>query len=270
VHRVNGDLAVSRGFGDAEYKKTGGPRPEDRPVTADPEMGHFECNATDFVMVVCDGVSEGSLSNADACKLAARVMKETGGDAAKASEAVCHRAVETESKDNISCMIILLGGADAAGDSSANAIAMGKQRESRNTFSTGSPRTITLGKQRDYQPGSLMGSNNSSFVKAYVAMCERGGVSFAESVERRYALLQARKANPEEDDEAELALIGTPQGPEGSPARKTWFETWARDCQERKGGRGDEEEEGGDSEQAMMMKMLLMMMRNQGGQGGGP
>ena len=38
VYRVNGDLAVSRGFGDAEYKKTGGPAPEDRPVTADPEM----------------------------------------------------------------------------------------------------------------------------------------------------------------------------------------------------------------------------------------
>ena len=32
VYRVNGDLAVSRGFGDAEYKKTGGPAPEDRPV----------------------------------------------------------------------------------------------------------------------------------------------------------------------------------------------------------------------------------------------
>ena len=32
VARVNGDLAVSRGFGDAEYKKTGGPGLENRPV----------------------------------------------------------------------------------------------------------------------------------------------------------------------------------------------------------------------------------------------
>lgn len=59
VARVNGDLAVSRGFGDAEYKKTGGPGLENRPVTSDPEMGHFECAASDFVMLVCDGVSEG-------------------------------------------------------------------------------------------------------------------------------------------------------------------------------------------------------------------
>jgi len=55
VHRVNGDLAVSRGFGDAEHKKTGGPRQEDRPVTCDPEMGHFVATADDFMLIVCDG-----------------------------------------------------------------------------------------------------------------------------------------------------------------------------------------------------------------------
>ena len=98
VYRVNGDLAVSRGFGDAEYKKTGGPGPEDRPVTADPEMGHFECAASDFLLIVCDGVSEGNFSNAEVCEHAAKVLKETGGDAAKAAEAVVFRALEAESK----------------------------------------------------------------------------------------------------------------------------------------------------------------------------
>lgn len=32
VLRLNGELSVSRGFGDAEHKKTGGPAPENRPV----------------------------------------------------------------------------------------------------------------------------------------------------------------------------------------------------------------------------------------------
>merc|ERR1740121_2310075 len=35
--RVNGELAVSRAFGDAQFKETG-PCPEEHPVTADPEF----------------------------------------------------------------------------------------------------------------------------------------------------------------------------------------------------------------------------------------
>ena len=31
---------------------------ENRPVTANPEMGNYECNADDFLLLVCDGVSE--------------------------------------------------------------------------------------------------------------------------------------------------------------------------------------------------------------------
>lgn len=77
VARVNGDLAVSRGFGDAEYKKTGGPGPEDRPVTANPEMGHYECDGTDFLMLVCDGVSEGNFPNPEVVQLAAQKLRET-------------------------------------------------------------------------------------------------------------------------------------------------------------------------------------------------
>ena len=275
VHRVNGDLAVSRGFGDADYKRTGGPRPEDRPVTADPEMGHFECSASDFVVLACDGVSEGNFSNAEVCALVAKVLEETGGDAAKAAEAVINRAVETNSKDNVSCMIVLPGGAGEA------AIAMGKQREARTSFSTGggsTPRPVLMGKQREYTPGSLLGGDNSAFVKAYVAMCERGGVTFGEAVARRYAMLQARKGtrDAKEEDEAELELIGTPEGAEGSAERQAWFQQWAVDKQNGNHGEGGSDDDeaggmgGGSVEQAMMMKMLLSMMKAEhGGKGGG-
>ena len=60
-------------------------------------------------------------------------------------------AIETGSKDNISCMIVILGG--AGGSASAT--------------------TKTVG----LTPGSLLGTNNASYVKAYTAMCERGGVT---------------------------------------------------------------------------------------------
>jgi len=257
VHRVNGNLAVSRGFGDADCKKTGGPAPEDRPVTADPEHFFFECGPTDFVMLVCDGVSEGNFPNPEVTQLAAKVLKETGGDAAKASEAVCFRAVETGSKDNISCMIVLMGGAASAGSA-----------------------PIRMGVQREFNAGSLIGCDKSSFVKAYIAMCARGGVTLAEAAEMRHTLLVSRQGKPDatDDDDAELEAIGEPEGPPGSAERKAWFEAWAQNCQERGNGGGGDDEDDGDgpslgggsaTEQLAMMRMLLgMMQAQQGGPGG--
>ena len=229
VHRVNGDLSVSRGFGDADYKQTGGAGLEDRPVTANPEMGHFEANATDFLMLVCDGVSEGNFPNADVCALAARVLKETGGDAAKASEAVCFHAVEADSKDNISCMIVLLGGAKA-----------------------GAP--IGLGMQCQFNPGCLLGTDGSGFVKAYVAMCALGGMSFASAAEKRHTLLLSRQgtAGAEEDDALELAHIGTPEGVPGSGARKRWFEQWTS-ALEANVGDGTDDSEGRSPERVVSL-----------------
>jgi len=255
VARVNGDLAVSRGFGDAEYKKTGGPGLENRPVTADPEMGHFEADAGDILLVVCDGVSEGDFSNPQVCKKAVEVLAETGGDATKASEAICHMAIETGSKDNISCMIVILGG--AGGSASAT--------------------TKTVG----LTPGSLLGTNNASYVKAYTAMCERGGVTFAKAAEMRHALLVGRKGTPsaEEEDEEELKLIGSP--PAGAAEKAAWFADWAQKCQEKKderrggggaaGPMGDDGDDDGGMDQLMMMRVLMGMMQQQrqGGKGGG-
>ena len=266
VSRVNGDLAVSRGFGDAEYKKTGGPGLENRPVTSNPEMGHFECGPRDFLMVVCDGVSEGAFPNPQVCQLAAKVLAQTDGDAAKASEAVCLKAIEAGSKDNISCMIVLMGG--------------GKEATPRAVGNGGKalkdPQVNT--KSVQLTPGSLLGCKNSNFVKAYSAMCDRGGVPFAKAAEQRYATLVGRKRTVEAkpDDEEELALIGRPEGADGSPQRAAWFANWAKQCLEAK-NKGDGAGPGGDGDgsdddqmsQLMMMKMFLMMQQQRGGGGGG-
>merc|ERR1712217_190789 len=104
VARVNGNLSVSRGFGDKDEKKTGGPRPHDRSVSVVPEMGHFECDESDFLCLVCDGVSEGSFTNPEVVELVAKFLRE-GKDPGEAAQAVCKKAIEPDSKDNITCMV---------------------------------------------------------------------------------------------------------------------------------------------------------------------
>jgi serine/threonine protein phosphatase PrpC len=72
-------------------------------------MGHFTCDKTDFLLLVCDGVSEGNFPNPEVTELVAQVLEETN-DPGAAARAVCHKAVEMNSKDNISCMVVLFDG----------------------------------------------------------------------------------------------------------------------------------------------------------------
>ena len=225
-------------------------------------MGHFECNGSDFILVVCDGVSEGNFPNAQVCQLAAKVLRETGGDAAAAAEAICFKSVEMESKDNISAMIILLGPA---------------------TNQT----AIPLGKASEFHPGSLIGTHSSDYVEAYTAMCVRGGVTFAEAAAMRYAVLVGRQgtAKQEEEDEKELSIVGTPAGAPGSAERMAWFEHWTTTCQDG-GGQDDDVGGGGGmsggmgglasrlgggspAEQQAMMQMVMSMMQQRGQAPGG-
>eukprot|EP00913_Durusdinium_trenchii_P020994 g19727.t1 len=70
-----------------DEKTTGGPGPENRPVTVEPELGHFECDDSDFVLLVCDGVSEGNFPNAEVVKLVASMLRD-GKDMGEAVKAV--------------------------------------------------------------------------------------------------------------------------------------------------------------------------------------
>jgi len=192
VPRVNGDLAVSRAFGDAEYKRTGGPRQEDHPVSAEPEMGTFTCEKADFVLLVCDGVSEGDFPNAQVIQLAAQVLADTD-DPAEVSRAVCHRAIETNSKDNITCMMVVFDG----------------QGEEQKTL--------------EFIPGPLA-AESAPFYKAYTAMAARGNCTLAQAVEKRYSILKQQNSAGFAEQE-ELKLIGSP--PAEGAARAKYFEDWA-------------------------------------------
>lgn len=217
VARVNGDLAVSRSFGDGQYKLTGGPAQVDHPVSAGAEHVTLTCDKADFLVLVCDGISEGAFPNAEVIKLiaeelAASAKGENGPDPGAAAAAVCRRALATGSQDNLSCMIVLLGGGEAAGPA------------------------------LEFLPGPFDEPANGGFRRAYAAMAEHGGKSMAEAVEMRYdaarkervALLAAGKDGAQDQDALDALrkeLSSFDEGPpadfaSGSAERVKWFEDW--------------------------------------------
>lgn len=109
VFRINGNLAVSRSFGDVRFKLPRDSTPEKQCVSAKPDLCRVECDQTDFVMLVCDGISEGTFPNADVVSLAAEELRNHG-DPGKAATAVCRKALMQHSTDNLTCMIVLLSG----------------------------------------------------------------------------------------------------------------------------------------------------------------
>mmetsp|Transcript_14128 Transcript_14128/g.38749 ORF Transcript_14128/g.38749 Transcript_14128/m.38749 type:complete len:742 (-) Transcript_14128:161-2386(-) len=201
--RVNGELSVSRCFGDRTHKVTGGPGPEDHPVTADPELGHFDCDESDFLLLVCDGVSEGEFPNADVVRVVAACL-EHNCDPGAAARTVCHKAIEANSKDNITCMVVMLSGSQT--------------EETR--------------KHIEFVPGPLCAPTNKAFMTAYEGMAKRAGVTLARAAEMRYEALMELLANNrlvaskagELREEAEG--IGKPAGVKGSSERSAWFRAW--------------------------------------------
>mmetsp|Transcript_71858 Transcript_71858/g.131120 ORF Transcript_71858/g.131120 Transcript_71858/m.131120 type:complete len:1260 (+) Transcript_71858:63-3842(+) len=232
VARVNGDLAVSRAFGDAPHKQTGGPNQEDHPVSVEPEFTSLSCDPSDFLMLVCDGISEGNFPNREVVKLAAEELRKN--DPAQASAAVCRMALERGSMDNLSCMIVLFSGGEVSGP------------------------------KKEFLPGPFTAPTHPGFRNAYAAMAERAGMSLEAAVEKRYdaarkerlELVKQRPAKGANDKDAEDVdgdeLEGTEDnslesiraeltlfdgGPsnalaEGSKERTDWFKSWLDNLEE--------------------------------------
>lgn len=231
--RVNGSLSVSRGFGDRDQKQTGGPGPDNRPVTCIPEQFDFECDETDFVLLVCDGVSEGNFSNEEVVQLVAKTLKG-GKEGGHAARLVCLEAINKDSKDNITCMIVQLQGVSDIFD-----------------------------RFMEFIPGSVSKITNAGFRKAYAFMAAKAKLSLAQAIAKRYEVLQEElKAAPGDSKlKEEAEMLGSPPGTADSDERLKWAEQWLADHPEESGG--------GDGPGGTDMDALLNMLGKGGGKGGG-
>lgn len=193
---------MSRGFGGAQFKRTGGPGPQERPFTADPLLVDIEINASHFVVILTDGVYERGLKSNDVVKIVADNLLETN-DPGSAAAAVCQRALETRSRDNITVMVVLNDGG------------------------------VAPGQDIEFTPGPLASLSNNSFMLAWGAMASRAGLTMASAVEQRYELVQtllksdnmnhAGNMLAREALEQEVVCIGKPPGKCGDDERSQWF-----------------------------------------------
>jgi len=206
VARVNGGLAVSRAFGDAPYKlSSGGPFPEDRPVTVDPELKQYQCGRSNFLVLVCDGVSEGTFPNAEVIKLVAKLLKDTD-DPGLAAKGVCHEALKQGSHDNISCMVVLFDGSSK------------------------------VSRCVDFEPGTTSILGQRAYRDVYAAMAEKAGLSLAQAVDKRYQMLNVSNTDLLDKQNGylgeycnlkdELDSFGSPVGEPGSQERINYFIEW--------------------------------------------
>lgn len=103
--RVCGNLAVSRAFGDMEFKTK--LDYTENYIVAIPDVTEFECEEGDIIIHMCDGITESEFTPQQVCDY----IKENinlYSDLEILSSLICLEALRRNSKDNLSCMIIKL------------------------------------------------------------------------------------------------------------------------------------------------------------------
>jgi protein phosphatase len=168
MNRVDGDLAVSRAFGDGTFKRHRDGDLRNQKVIAVPDITRHECVEGDVIIIACDGVFEGAYSNEEVVQTVYSLLPPPGGDYAVICARVCDQAVRRGSKDNISCMIV--------------------------QFTNGQPQ-ITAHGPSAFVPGSPFPKTHEASKTAYSRMAQLAGLSLVEALQARWELFQAYQKN---------------------------------------------------------------------------
>jgi serine/threonine protein phosphatase PrpC len=107
--RVNGNLAISRGFGDFEFKDNKMKGPEGQMVSCIPEFHVYPRSAKDeMIILACDGLWD-VCTNDQAIGFVREIWGKDGdANMQSVAEKMCDKALELESMDNISVIVVKL------------------------------------------------------------------------------------------------------------------------------------------------------------------
>lgn len=110
--RVDGDLAVSRSFGDFSYKTYGECDAVSQRVTADPDIivHTRDYEKDEFIVLACDGVWD-RLTNRDCAALVRSCIDEGECDVGLVCEEIIDTALEMDSRDNMTAAVVMFPGA---------------------------------------------------------------------------------------------------------------------------------------------------------------
>ena len=110
MKRVDGDLAVSRTFGDFAYKnRTDLPAAQQKVSPVPDIVIHQRTNDDEFILLACDGVWD-VLSNEDAVAYARSIFAAGESNIVLVAEEIVDHALDKGSRDNISAVIATLPG----------------------------------------------------------------------------------------------------------------------------------------------------------------
>jgi len=169
LSRVDGQLALSRAFGDRMLKVPMTPDfpRENRKVTSDPDFIEQSAKTGDFLLMACDGIYEGDIFTRESViQWVAEKMKEFPTDPAMVCAKLLDECLMRGSRDNMSAMIIL--------------------------FENG---TEYLQEKTQYIPGPWHnGENDHKFQDAYTADARAAGYELPEALK----LYEDMKAKEEE------------------------------------------------------------------------
>lgn len=194
-NRVDGSLAVSRAFGDRDYKtNTAGGQLEQK-VIALPDVTHVNVTwgRDDFAVLCCDGVFEGQFTNEEVVDFIKEQLLSTD-DLAIVAGRVCEEAVSRGSRDNVSCVIV--------------------------QFKNGSDYSDT--EAIEVVPGPFSLPRNSVFRKVYGFMSQKAGSTIEEVLEKRYDYLSSLDDKELHQEELQGFKGGPPESLQGKE-RTQWF-----------------------------------------------